>query len=142
GKARDLKKRVASYFNNSSSLGQKTRQLIEKIHTIEITIVESELESLLLEANDIKKYNPKYNIRLTDGKSYPLIRITVKDDVPAVVMARRMEDHHSIYFGPYPSSSSMRLVLKTIRKIFPFQSSLNHGNRVCLYHHLGLCPCV
>src|SRR6185437_13439039 len=98
-------------------------------------------ESLLLEAFYIKKYEPRYNIRMTDGKSYPLIRVTIKDDYPKVLFARKPDDPQSVYFGPYPDSGSVKMVLKLIRKVFPFQSVLNHPKRICLYHHLGLCPC-
>jgi len=94
-----------------------------------------------LEANYIKLYKPKYNAKLTDGKAYPLIRITIKDEYPKVLIARRNEDKKSIYFGPFPNSSALRLVLKTIRRIFPYQSVINHTNKLCLYNHLGLCSC-
>src|SRR4051812_35913065 len=76
GKAKQLKNRVSSYFANKNLLTGKTQVMVEQVDTIEIIVVESELESLLLEANLIKKYQPKYNIRLADGKAYPLIRIT------------------------------------------------------------------
>lgn len=141
GKAKNLKHRVASYFRQNTTLGEKTNALVTKVKTIKITIVGSEIESLLLEANYIKKYMPQYNIRLTDGKAYPLIQITMGDIYPKVLVARRMEDKKSVYFGPYPNSGAMRLVLKTIRRIFPFQSVNNHPKRQCLYYHLGLCPC-
>ncbi|HEX7042634.1 MAG TPA: GIY-YIG nuclease family protein [Patescibacteria group bacterium] len=141
GKAKNLKNRVSSYFSSPGSLIGKTAVLVSQVKKIKITIVESELESLLLEASLIKKYEPKYNIRLTDGKAYPLIRITIKSKFPAVITARRPEDKLSIYFGPFPNSSAMRMVLKTIRKIFPYQSVVNHPNKKCLYNHLGLCPC-
>ncbi|CAN5141370.1 excinuclease ABC subunit UvrC [soil metagenome] len=142
GKAKDLKSRVSSYFTKSSDLGAKTAALVSQIKKIEITIVESELESLLLEAFYIKKFQPKYNIRLTDNKTYPLIKITYKDASPAVLMARRIDDPKASYFGPYPSASAVKLVLRTIRRAFPFQSTSNHPKRLCLYHHLGLCPCL
>ncbi|MBI5123708.1 GIY-YIG nuclease family protein [Candidatus Roizmanbacteria bacterium] len=141
GKAKDLKSRVSSYFVNPDLLIGKTKILVSQIKKIKITIVESELEALLLEAFYIKKYKPKYNILLKDGKSYILIRITIKDDYPKVLLSRKNDDKNSFYFGPYPSAGAVRLVLKTIRKIFPYQSVLNHPKRVCLYHHLGLCPC-
>lgn len=141
GKAKDLKSRVSSYFTNSSGLSGKTRALVGQVTLIKAIIVESEIESLLLEANLIKKYQPYYNIKLTDGKAYPLIRITIKDDYPKVLIARREEDKSSVYFGPYPSTQSMYSVLRFLRKLFPFQSVLNHPKRICLYHHLGLCPC-
>lgn len=141
GKAKDLKARVSSYFANPDVLVGKTKTMVEQVEKIKITIVESELEALLLEAFYIKKYKPKYNIRLTDGKSYILIRITNKDPYPKVLLARRSDDKNSLYFGPYPSSGAVRTVLKTIRRIFPYQSVMNHPKRVCLYYHLGLCPC-
>lgn len=141
GKAKDLKSRVSSYFTGQTALGPKTQVLVSQIKKIEITIVESELEALLLEAFYIKKFTPKYNIRLTDGKMYPLIRITLKDTYPAVLFARKADDPRSVYFGPYPSSGAVKTVLKIIRRAFPFQSVPNHPKRVCLYHHLGLCVC-
>lgn len=141
GKANDLKSRVSSYFVKSAQLGPRTKVMVSQIEKITITIVESELEALLLEAFFIKKYKPKYNARLTDNKSYLRIRITIKDDYPKVLLARREEDSQSIYFGPFPSASAVKLVLKTIRRVFPFVSVRNHPKRICLYHHLGLCPC-
>lgn len=114
---------------------------MSQVDKINITIVESELEALLLEAFYIKKYDPKYNIRLTDNKSYVKIRITIKDDYPRVLLARRDEYPDSVYYGPFPSSTAVKLVLKTIRRVFPFVSVRNHPKRVCLYNHLGLCPC-
>lgn len=114
--------------------------LVSQIKKIRTFIVESELESLLLEANFIKKYSPKYNVKMTDGKNYPLIRI-VFDTYPKVLTARKPEDPNSLYFGPYPSTKAMRMVLRVIRRIFPFVSVMNHPKRICLYHHLGLCPC-
>lgn len=141
GKAINLKKRVSSYFTNKKDLGDKTKILVSQIDKIKTIRVESEIESLLLEANLIKKYQPKYNIKLTDGKAYPLIKITINDEYPKVLVARKQDDPHSIYFGPFPNTGAMRLVLRTIRRIFPFQSVLNHPDKLCFYFHLGLCPC-
>ncbi len=141
GKAVDLKSRVSSYFTSPAQLGERTRLLVSQIEKIQITLVESELEALLLEAFYIKKYNPKFNIRFTDNKAYILVRITVKDSYPKILLARKMENPEDIYFGPFPSSSAVKLVLKTIRRVFPYQSVENHPKRICLYNHLGLCPC-
>ena len=141
GKAINLKSRVRSYFTNQKNLGEKTRNLVTQIAKIKTIRVESEIESLLLEANLIKKYQPKYNIKLTDGKAYPLIRITIKDKYPKVLVARKTNDPKSLYFGPFPNATAMRLVLKTVRRIFPFQSVINHPDKPCFYYHLGLCPC-
>lgn len=118
--------------------------MLSKVKKLKFIQTRSEIESLLLEANFIKKYSPIYNIKLTDGKVYPLIRITVKDKYPKVLVTRRIDNAQtrgSLYFGPYPNIGSMRLVLRTIRKIFPFQSGNNHPKKPCLYHYLGLCPC-
>lgn len=142
GKAKNLKNRVSSYFTKGADLGEKTKVLVAKVVTIEYLPVASEIEALLLEASYVKKFTPQYNIRLTDGKSYPLIRITYHALYPAVLIARRADDPKSLYFGPFPNASAMKLVLKTIRRIFPFQSSENHPKTFCLYHHLHLCPCV
>lgn len=141
GKANNLKSRVSSYFTSKDSIGEKTRLLVGQIKKIKITIVESELEALLLEAFYIKKFKPKYNVRLADNKSYVRIKITLKNDYPSITLARLEDDPKAVYFGPYPSSSSVKLVLKTIRRIFPFVSVANHAKRICLYNHLGLCPC-
>lgn len=141
GKAKNLKKRVAAYFANRANLGGKTRSLLSKIAQVKTIKVNSEIESFLLEANLIKKYQPKYNTRLTDGKAYLLIRITIKDKYPKILVARQPSDPKSLYFGPYPSSKDVKITLKAIRRIFPFQSVLNHPKRPCLYYHLGLCPC-
>lgn len=172
GKAVDLKSRVSSYFTGSH-LGEKTRLLVSQIDKIRITIVESELEALLLEAHFIKKHNPRFNIRLTDNKAYILVKITnmrsrnkvldlsenedfsiniafnndnktnkTDTNIPSVQLARRMDDPKSIYFGPFPSSGNVKLVLKIIRRVFPFQSAENHPRKICLYNHLGLCPCI
>lgn len=141
GKAKNLKKRVTSYFVKSKELGPKTRVLVSEIVKIRTIKVESEMESLLLEANFIQKYFPKYNVRFADSKAYPLIRITIKDRYPKVLVARKMDDKKSMYFGPYPNVGALRLVLKIARRIFPYQSVVNHPKKLCLYNHLGLCPC-
>lgn len=141
GKAKNLKKRVSNYFTNTTGILEKTKLLIFQAHKIKTIKTSSEIEAFLLEANYIKEYKPKFNLKLTDGKAYPLIRITIKDKYPKVLVARKTDDKKSLYFGPYPQAKSMRLVLKTIRKIFPFQSIPNHGKGICLYHHLELCPC-
>lgn len=140
GKAIDLKKRVSSYFK-TKDLGEKTKVLVSQIKKIRTIEVESELESFLLEERLIKKHKPKYNIKLIDGKSYPFIKITVKDKYPAVFLMRKKLNDGSLYFGPYSSASSVKTVLKIIRRIFPYQSTTNHANKKCLYFHLGLCPC-
>jgi len=123
-------------------LGVKTSILVSQVEKIKTITTNSEIEAFLLENSYIKKYKPKYNIKLTDDKAYLMIKITVKDRYPKVLIARRRDDKNSIYFGPFPNAAiALRIVLKTIRKIFPYQSVLNHDKKICLYYHLGLCPC-
>ncbi len=103
--------------------------------------MESEFDALLLEANYIKKYKPKFNIKLADGKAYPLVRITINDDYPKILISRREEDKKSLYFGPYPNAGELKTALSFIRRIFPYQSVINHPKKPCFYYHLNLCPC-
>ena len=140
GKAKNLKNRVRSYFT-TKDLGHKTKQLVDRISKIKTIETYSEVSSLILEANLIKKYKPEYNIKLTDDKSYLYIKITIKDKYPKVLTSRNSLDKNSMHFGPFPNSTDVRIVLKTIRRIFPFQSVINHPKKICLYNHLGLCPC-
>ncbi len=140
GKAVNLKKRVSSYFLNKT-LGEKTKALVSQIKTIKTISVTSEVESFLLEERLVKKYRPRFNISLKDDKAYPLVKITTKDKYPAIFIVRKEDDKRSLYFGPYTSANSLRTVLKIIRRIFPYQSVARHGSGLCLYYHLGLCPC-
>lgn len=140
GKAKNLKKRVASYFS-TKDLEEKTRILVSLIYKIKYIEVVSEIEAYLLEENLIKKYTPKYNIKLIDGKQYPSLKITIKDEYPKVLLVRKVLSDDCLYLGPYTSASSLRTVLKILRRIFPYQNVLNHPNKLCLYYHLGLCPC-
>ncbi len=96
---------------------------------------------MVLEASLIRKYKPEYNIKFTDDKAYLYIKITIKDKYPKVLVSRKIDDKLSLFFGPYPNANALRLVLKTIRKIFPYQGVKNHPKSICLYNHLGLCPC-
>lgn len=142
GKAKNLKKRISSYFLKYIDLGTKTSILVSQIAKIKTIIVNSEIEAFLLESRYIKKYKPKYNIKLMDDKAYPLIKITIRDSYPKILISRKANDKNSIYFGPFPNAAeALRIVLKTIRKIFPYQSVPNHAKKICLYYHLGLCPC-
>lgn len=139
GKAIDLYSRVSSYFSGYQTL--KTAALVEKIAHVETIIVESELEALILEANLIKKSLPIFNVRLTDDKDYLYIVIT-KEAFPKIITAR-LKDLKGVkkYFGPFPSSKTVRDTLKLLRRVFPWCSG---GNRACFYFHLGLCvgPCA
>lgn len=137
GKALDLYHRVSSYFSGADLKG-RTLTLVGKIASVETIIVESELEALILEANLIKKYLPKFNVRLTDDKDYLYIKIT-KEDFPKVITARRHELKGALkYFGPFPSSRTVRETLKALRRVFPWCQGGN--KRACFYYHIGLCP--
>jgi excinuclease ABC subunit C len=146
GKAKNLKKRVTSYFNKNQENG-KTRILVKKIVDIKYLVVDTELDALLLENNLIKKYQPKYNIQLKDDKTYPWICIK-KEPFPRVFTTRRLIKDGSKYFGPYPSVKVVNTLLSLIRDIYPLRScSLDLSaskiaekkHKVCLEYHLGNC---
>ena len=144
GKAKDLHRRVTSYF--LANRPPKTAALVAKIRHIDHIITGNEYEALVLENNLIKKYNPHYNIDLKDGKSYPVIRIT-HEDFPKVFKTRRLVNDGSKYFGPYPDAGKLDTFLDLIQKIFPLRrcgTPLKKQLRPCLYYHLGLCggPCA
>lgn len=141
GKAKSLKKRVTSYFLNKNNLDSKTLLLVQEISKVDYIIVNSEIEAFLLEAELIKKYKPFYNIKLSDDKSYPYLKIS-SDRIPFLSISRKRDDLKAEYFGPYTDVTGLKIVLKLVRRIFPFQSVKNHPKKACLYHHIGLCPCV
>ena len=137
GKSKNLKNRLSSYFNNKH-VG-KTKMLVSDICDFEYIVTSSELESLLLEINLIKKYNPKYNILLRDDKTYPYIEYT-KDNRLVVVRnpnVRRKKDLN--LFGPYPNATAARKVVDMLNRIYPLRKCKNIGNKVCLYYHIGQC---
>lgn len=140
GKAVDLYSRVNSYF---SSCGQpKTAQLVKLIKEIKTIVVESELEALILEANLIKKNLPPFNVRLTDDKDFLYVKVT-KEDYPRIETARKKDLGNSLrYFGPFPSSKTLKQTLKSLRKVFPWCAFKNQKTKPCFYYHLGLCPGV
>ncbi len=143
GKAKDLQKRVTSYF--LSNRDAKTAALVKKIKQIDHIITGNEYEALVLENTLIKKYNPHYNIDLKDGKSYPVIRMT-KEDFPKVYKTRRIIQDGSSYYGPFPGVASLQLYLDLIEKMYPLRkcsTPLKKRKNPCLYYHIGRCkaPC-
>lgn len=151
GKAKNLKKRVASYFNRDNQQSNKTRLLVRKIADIQHNVVDSERDALLLENALIKEHQPKYNIALKDDKSYPFIKITL-EPFPKVYFTRQYIKDGSEYFGPYTSLHHVKSLMELIKKIFPIRDcSLNLSPknirdkkfRVCLEYHIGNClgPC-
>lgn len=152
GKAKNLKKRVSSYFNKEKSASGKLRVLVSKIVRIEFMVVDSELDALLLENNLIKKYQPRYNILLKDDKTFPWICIK-NEPFPRVFPTRNLIKDGSEYFGPYASGKMMHTILDLVRQLYPIRScklQLNQKNiaekkfKVCLDFHIGKClgPCV
>ena len=150
GKAKNLKKRVSSYFNKTHENG-KTNVLVNKIATIEHIVVDTETDALLLENNLIKKYQPRYNVMLKDGKTYPWICIK-KERFPRIFLTRNVTKDGSEYYGPYPSVKMAKALLDLIKELFKLRScsyDLSEKNvelqkyAVCLDFHIGNCkgPC-
>ncbi|MGB5371932.1 MAG: GIY-YIG nuclease family protein, partial [Flavobacteriaceae bacterium] len=120
GKAKNLKKRVASYFNKNHEYG-KTRVLVKKIRHIKHIVVPTESDALLLENNLIKKYRPRYNVLLKDDKSYPWICIK-KERFPRIFPTRKLIKDGSEYFGPYTSMKTVRILLDLVKSVYPLRT--------------------
>ncbi|MDW3208797.1 MAG: excinuclease ABC subunit UvrC [Reichenbachiella sp.] len=151
GKAKNLKKRVSSYFNRQKGDSLKTRKLVKEIDHVEYVIVDSEYDALLLENNLIKENQPKYNILLKDDKSFPFICIS-SERFPKIFSTRRDELNEGEYFGPYTSVKALNNVLELIRSLYKVRTCnylLSEKNikekkfKVCLEYHIGNClgPC-
>ena len=146
GKAKDLKKRLSSYFRTHLN-SKKTEALVASIAHIETTITASETEALLLEHNYIKTYQPRYNVLLRDDKSYPYILLT-KERHPRITAYRGSKKIQGEYFGPYPHAGAVRDTLSLLQKLFPIRQCENsvykNRSRPCLQHQIGRCsaPCV
>ncbi len=149
GKAKRLRSRVRSYFLGDHAENPKSRLLVKHIADVETIVVPDEVQSLLLENNLIKTYQPRFNVRLKDDKSYPSIAVTVKDPFPRVLVTRRMDIPGARYFGPYTDVTLMRRSLALIRRMFTVRSCSDdlpreRRERPCLDFHIGRCraPCV
>lgn len=151
GKAKNLKKRVGSYFHKNHD-NNKTKVLVSKIHRIEFVVVDNETDALLLENNLIKEHQPRYNMMLKDDRSFPLIRIT-NERFPRIFAMRNPKYDGSKYFGPYTSARSMHVVLDLIKTLYPLRNcnyNLSEENikankfRACLEYQIGNCnaPCI
>lgn len=142
GKAKNLKNRLSSYFSGNKDI--KTRLLISHASSIEYITTENEYEAFLLENNLIKKYTPRYNINLKDGKSYPVLRIT-NEDFPRLFRTRTVLYDGSLYFGPYPDATALDAFIDTLHQIYPLRQCRTFKTRSspCLYYHIGQCkaPC-
>ena len=147
GKAKNLKKRVQSYFQPGRPHDPKTRVLMTKVASFETLVTHTEQEALILESNLIKKHRPRYNIHLKDDKRYPLLRLDVRQSYPNLNIVRKAKDDGARYFGPYASSAAVRQTLKFIHKTFKLRKCSNktfsNRTRPCLNYQMGLCmgPC-
>ncbi len=142
GKAKNLKNRLCSYFSGNKDI--KTRLLISRAQSIEYITTANEYEAFLLENNLIKKYSPRYNINLKDGKSYPVLRVT-NEKFPRVFKTRQMIQDGSLYFGPFPDVTALDTFIDTLYKLYPLRHCKQFKERdyPCLYYHIGRCkaPC-
>lgn len=141
GKAKSLKNRVRSYFTGSHD--GKTARLVSEIEDFEYIVTSSNLEALILELNLIKLHDPKYNIKLTDDKTYPYIKIT-NERYPRILTTRKVKKDKAKYFGPYPNSFAANETRKLLDRLYPLRKCASIPKQVCLYYHLGQClaPCV
>lgn len=146
GKARNLRKRLTSYARLQAVAHNKTKAMVAKICSVETIITKSEKEALILEASLIKKHKPKYNVILRDDKNYPLIKVTVQEKWPRVMMTRKRIKDGARYFGPYSSIASMWATLKILGSLFPLRrcKTVKVRKRPCLNGQMGNClsPCL
>ena len=147
GKAVNLRNRVRSYFQKGGMTG-KVRRLVEQIADFEFILTDTELEALVLECNLIKRFRPKFNVRLRDDKHYPYVKVSFEEEWPRVYITRRIEQDGGHYFGPYTDSRSVAMTLDLLKKIFPYRSCAKtitgNDTRPCLNYHIRRCagPCI
>lgn len=150
GKARNLKNRVSQYFHASGNKTEKTIALVSHIADFRYIITSGEVDALVLENNLIKQYTPKYNILLKDDKSYPFIRIDLREDFPAITVVRKLKNDGARYFGPYMQGINVREIMDLMYGAFQLRSCgldlsrLTARHRPCLNFHIGRClaPCA
>src|SRR5437868_4306552 len=149
GKAKRLRSRVRSYFANDQLESVKTRHLVGLIGDLETIVVPTEAHALILEANLIKEYKPKFNIALRDDKSYPYIKVTLQEPFPRVFVTRRLVNDGARYFGPYTDVGAMRRALNVVKRIFTVRSCSydmprEMPERPCLDYFIKRCkaPCI
>lgn len=148
GKAKNLKNRVRSYFNKLNDYSVKTKYLVSRIHHVDYILTDTEVEAFLLEASMIKKYKPRYNVRLKDDKSYPYIKCTLTHKFPKFEMCRKVVHDGALYFGPYTSGFAVRETIDFINKTFQIRdckdSDMASRKRPCISYEIQRCkaPCV
>src|SRR5512143_507128 len=147
GKAGNIKHRVSSYFQKREGMDVKTLVMLENVADIDTMVTDTEKEALILENNLIKAHRPRYNVKLRDDKNYPCLKLSMEEDFPTLTIVRRIKKDDSIYFGPYPSATSLRETLRLIRRIFSIRTCLDtkFSNRLrpCINYQMGRCfgPC-
>lgn len=147
GKSKNLKNRVSSYFRGFNSHAAKVQTMVVNITEFEYIITDTEMEALILEANLIKKHQPRFNILLRDDKTYPYIKVTINEKFPRVVKTRRLLKDKAKYFGPYTDVDAVNKTIDTINRVYPIRKcsrNLEKNNeRPCLNFHIGQClgPC-
>jgi len=148
GKASVLRNRVRSYFSSGRSLDEKTQRLVARISDLEFFVTNSEQEALILEYNLIQRHQPRFNISLKDGKSFPFLKISLNEEWPRVILTRRIEDDGGRYFGPFASAKSLKQTLKVLKGIFPLRSCskkiTGNAQRPCINYYIHHClgPCI
>ena len=148
GKAVVLKHRVRSYFQAGARHDPRTRRLVAEIADLEWIVTDTELEALILENELIKRYRPRFNVRLKDDKTYPYIKIHWQEDFPKISIVRRMERDGGRYFGPFTSGFAVRQTLDALRRVFPYldctREITGRDPKPCLYYHIKRCagPCI
>ena len=151
GKAKSLRQRLNSYFQDPSALAPRTAQMVGQADHVEWMVVDTEAEALLLEHNLIKQFQPRYNVRLKDDKSYPWLALTVDDEWPRPAVVRGRKRSGVRYFGPYPNVGAIRDTLDLLLRSFPVRTCANTKferhqrlGRPCLLYHIERCsgPCV
>jgi excinuclease ABC subunit C len=148
GKAASLRHRVRSYFGSQPKLTPKLHKMMARLADFEYIVTDSEQEAFILENNLIKKYRPRYNVRLKDDKTYPYIKISLDEEWPRVYTTRRLEKDGARYFGPFASASSVRQTLNLVKRLFPYRSChkaiTGSDARPCLDYHIHRCaaPCI
>ena len=144
GKAGNIKHRVSSYFQRPAEKDSKTLAMLEKVADIDTIVTDTEKEALILEDNLVKTNRPRYNVKLRDDKNYPCLRLSLEEEYPTLCIVRRIKKDGSLYFGPYPSATSLRETLKLIRRLFPIRTCIDtkftHRLRPCINYEMGRCP--
>jgi len=148
GKAKNLRNRVRSYFQDSKDISAKTKALVFNIDKIDYILTKTEVEAFLLEASLIKKHRPKYNIRLKDDKSYPYIKLSWGDHFPRLYLSRKVLKDGGLYFGPFTSGGAVFGTIRFLNRVFKIRDCTDHvfktRTRPCMTHQIGRCtaPCV